>query len=112
MADQQTVRTWELASGGLRRDTSLQHSDTTRLDRESKDAFGPKLVELSTDGSLVATSGANGMVHIWDAATGKLLRTLAMPAHHGVNRLVFSPDGRRLATCGSDSTVLVWDVRR
>jgi WD40 repeat protein len=67
------------------------------------------------DGTRLA-SGAGDGVRIWDAASGKYLRTLKMPTDH-VARLSFSPDGRRLAAVGwyeqgprKPGEVKIWDV--
>ena len=63
----------------------------------------------SPDGSLLATSGDSGTVHLWNANTGELIRTF--PGHEGtVNALSFSPEGRRLLSAGDDSAAIEWDL--
>jgi WD40 repeat protein len=59
------------------------------------------------DGSLVATGGADRMIRVWDASTGRLLRT--MTGHTElVYSLDFSPDGQRLVSASTDQTVRLW----
>ena len=70
---------------------------------------GVAQVTLSHDGSLLATSGRDGVARIWDAGTGELIRELT--AHDGwVNDITFSPDDARLATSGADKTARIWDA--
>jgi tRNA A-37 threonylcarbamoyl transferase component Bud32 len=64
---------------------------------------------MSADGSRVATGGADGNIHLWDAATGKLLHALAGQSGPA-KALAFSPDGTRLATAGENGSVRLWDV--
>jgi len=64
-------------------------------------------VALSPDGALVAVSTENGPVHLWDAATGKLLRQWAASAPLS---MAFSSGGKTLATGDRDSTVKLWEV--
>jgi WD40 repeat protein len=56
----------------------------------------PSQVALSPDGKVIAATWGQA-VRIWDAGTGKLLRTLSRPEGPEVSCIAFSHDGRRLA---------------
>lgn len=64
---------------------------------------------LSSDGKVLASSGEN-TIHLWDVASGKLLRTLE-GHNQRVISLAFSPDGQRLASASYDGTIKLWDVK-
>jgi serine/threonine protein kinase/tetratricopeptide (TPR) repeat protein/WD40 repeat protein len=58
----------------------------------------------------VASAGEEGLVLLWDRATGALIRTLF--AHHSaITALAFAPDGGRLASAAEDGSVVLQDVR-
>lgn len=63
-------------------------------------------IVFSKDGKLIATTGYDKNIILWDAATGKQLKTLK--GIHSVVSLAFSPDGRTLA---SDyyKAIRLWD---
>lgn len=66
-------------------------------------------VASSPTGDRIASGGRDRMIRIWDARTGKLIRTLR--GHPGVLcDVAWSPDGRRLAAADFGGTVKIWDV--
>jgi WD40 repeat protein len=74
----------------------------------------PGRAELRTiryvpDGSRILMGDDWGAVHIWDAATGKLLRS-NQRHRTTVTRFDFSLDGRRYASLSNDGSVQVWDA--
>src|SRR5262249_35317454 len=68
-------------------------------------------VDFSPDGRLLAAGSWTGVLRVWDAETGDLLRT-----REGDGRTMsaakFSPDGRSLATTSFDRLVKQWDVAK
>jgi WD40 repeat protein len=59
---------------------------------------------------MLATGGADTLVHLWDVSTGKLLRELEQNVGNAVWALEFSPDASVLAISGGDPYASLWDV--
>jgi WD40 repeat protein len=94
-AGYQALKIWDLASGRLERELSL---DEPRTDFDYGLVFSPA-------GDLLATLGRSG-VQLWDVTSG---RSVAL--FQGVGGIVaFSPDQARLATA-SGREVKLWDTR-
>jgi WD40 repeat protein len=67
------------------------------------------VVAYNEQTGLVATSGYNQPIRLWDLETGKVVRTIPIigNVYHNV---CFSADGKRLAAC-SDSRPRIYDVQ-
>jgi WD40 repeat protein len=70
-------------------------------------------VAYSPDGRLLAATGGGDGLSLWDAATGRPLRRVALdPGDRDAwaHRFAFSPDGRLLAVAGPGRSVTLWEV--
>lgn len=71
---------------------------------------------LSADGRMVATGHCSGMVQLYDACSGRLLRRLRTDRGF-LSSFAFSPDGKLLATAGGGwrqvdaKGIYLWDLR-
>src|SRR5262245_4128864 len=66
-------------------------------------------VDVSPDGTTVATSGQDGVIILWDLATGQENQRLR--GHRGdVRSIKYAPGGKALVSAGTDQTFRVWDV--
>lgn len=66
-------------------------------------------MRFSLAGDLLATSGNDGILRLWQPRTGQRLRELAGTADRLVS-VLFSPAGGRLATASSDGRVYFWNA--
>lgn len=98
------IRIVDLKSGevGEAWDASVAHSPyTTSCTVEE--------LSVSPGGAIIASSGNNCGVRLWDAGSGDTLRMLAGKVPVCGLSVAFSPDGTRLA-CGGLAAVEVWDL--
>lgn len=68
-------------------------------------------LRVSSDDALVAACSREGLIRVWDIASGRLLVTHTGHGA-GVATVRFSPDGSRLVSASFDQTARVWDSRR
>ena len=71
-----------------------------------------RALAVSPDGKLLASGGTGGIISLWQAETGKLVRRLEGHSKQisESGGLAFSPSGKLLASGSYDNTARVWDV--
>ncbi|MEO8426841.1 MAG: protein kinase [Verrucomicrobiota bacterium] len=82
----------------------------TRVAQRRVHETGVSTATLSPDGQLIATSGADGDMRLWDMATHREVRRF-LPLGVRLVCVIFSSDGRLLAGSTTDnSRVCIWGV--
>src|SRR4029079_10177412 len=66
-------------------------------------------VAFSADGKQLASGSQDKTIRVWEAVTGKEVRTL-MGHTAAVRSVAFSPDGKQLASGSLDETLKLWVV--
>ena len=83
-----------------------QHSSRYWSDIES--------VAFSPDGKRVVSGASDGVIKVWDTATGKELITVQphLDGLYGISvrQVAFSPDGHQIVSCGDDRKVKLWNA--
>ena len=100
-----TARIWR-TSDGAQLQVLTGHSilSTNEDDTVINPVWG---VDISPDGTLLATSGGDGTVRLWQMAGGGQVRVIPSP---GASTVRFSPDGRLLFTLNGGE-INIWIVR-
>jgi WD40 repeat protein/tetratricopeptide (TPR) repeat protein len=95
------ARVWDVATG--------RHLHVLRGHTPGAN-LGISSVAFSPDGKRIVTGGMDGLVKVWDAQTGKELKSLKHATH--VRSVVFSPDSKWIASgAGGPCVVKVWDAK-
>ncbi|MHC4539384.1 MAG: protein kinase domain-containing protein [Planctomycetota bacterium] len=84
-------------------------SDQALMTLRGHRGWGIQFAALSPDGRLIASSGEDSPIRIWDSVTGAELKILRGHTDQ-VCSLAFSPDSKRIASGSMDKTVRVWNV--
>lgn len=100
-----SVRIWNAETGKEVKSLSSQHNANNRTTK----SVAISCVRFNQNGNIVAAGNKNGVIHLWDVDSGKLVQTLK--GHMDViSSLSFSPDGQTIASTSKDSTIRLWDV--
>lgn len=66
-------------------------------------------VAFSRDARHIVSDGADGLVRVWDAASGSPVGEPMQGHRSAVSSVAFRPDGR-LVSGGNDQSLRVWDI--
>ncbi|MEN4398685.1 TIR domain-containing protein [Mycolicibacterium senegalense] len=95
----ESVRIWQVDTGKEVGGQGLMGQDSWILDA----AFSP-------DGSVIATGGSDGAVHLSYLATGGAIGPGLVGHTMAISDVEFSPDGTEIAAASADKTIRVWPV--
>jgi WD40 repeat protein len=97
------TRLWNTATG-----EEWFHLPSRRYEPDGPTCSVERLA-FSPDGRLLACGEQDGLIRLWELATGK--ERVRFHGHeNSVGALAFVSDGRRLASASYDTTVLIWDL--
>src|SRR5687768_16698190 len=65
-------------------------------------------LSLSRDGRTLVTAGTDGIIRVWDVASGQVQRTLTGHTN-SIYKADFSPNEKLLASSSRDLTARIWD---
>lgn len=92
---------WDLAGKGQKLDINIK-----KLENPKK----ASVYALEAKGSVIASSGPDGVVRLWDVNSGKSISKLV--GHTDLVRdILMSDDGETLLSASSDQTIKVWSVK-
>ncbi|WP_240659675.1 WD40 repeat domain-containing protein [Streptomyces sp. WAC 01529] len=100
-----TLRLWDTATGEARGVRGARGAPGVRGGAKSP----LRSVSFAPAGNTVAGGSDDGIVRLWDAATGRARGELT-GVRRGAQAVAFSPDGRTVASSGRDGVVRLWDA--
>jgi WD40 repeat protein len=101
------LRSWDIATGKKGFDVLAQPAAPAKAPTPPANVV--HAVAFSADGKLIAAGGSDARVDLFQAADGKIVRS--MPGHTStVTALVFHPAGNILVSAGKDRTIRLWNL--
>jgi WD40 repeat protein len=92
------LRLWDSAAG---KDV---HVTAGHLDAAAAAAWAP-------DGKTIASASADGTIRLWEANTGRELRSWTAHDKRPVTGIVFLPDGKSIVSVGLDGQIRRWETK-
>ena len=69
-------------------------------------------VGFAPDGAIVVSASHDGLIRLWDTATGQCLKTLVSATKSPVMYVRFTPNGRYLLASTMDGCIRLWDYMK
>jgi WD40 repeat protein len=107
-----TVKLWDVATGQVIRTFVAAGEETSSLRQRAYETFFESVtsVAFSPDGMRVLAGSNDHKIRLWEAATGRLLRTFTTKVMGQVRCVAFSPNGDRLVSGDDYSSLKLWHV--
>ncbi len=110
-SDDRTVQIWNPLSGGTRT-LYLGHMTSgtpiANVDLSASSPAAAYAVSWQPSGSFVASTGSNGMLHVWDSITGNPGVIMPIGTAQTLRAVAWSPDSSSIV-CGGDSQSITVD---
>ena len=100
-----------LASGSFREVKIWRREKAQAVTRKSDAALGAVVSELSTDGKQLIVADKQGALHLLEAGSGKVIKTIPAVNAAGIKLLSVSPDYSKVSVHGADATLSVWNLQ-
>ncbi|MDR1618896.1 MAG: hypothetical protein LBS06_07615 [Treponema sp.] len=102
-----------IVSGGYGENIKIWDAESGRLMGSIPGNNAVNSMACSPNGRRIVSGGSddknNGIITVWDAESGRELRTFLAHTDH-VNSVAYSRDGRRIVSGANDNTVKVWEA--
>lgn len=89
---------------------NLWDTSTGKQPRALEHADGVYSLAFSPDGKRLASGTSDGIVYVWDVASGRALHSVGEKKAGVYTTVVFSPDGKAVASSGYGTAIRLWDA--
>jgi WD40 repeat protein len=108
-SNDRAIRVWDVATGKHLKAINRTQGFTENPHLTGFGYFASYTIDVSPDGALIASSGADFLVRLFDPKTAKEVGVLT--GHENwIGPVRFARDGKRLISGSGDQSVRVWDV--